>query len=55
MIGGNVTALVLAPHAHVNAFSVRLAGAASAAVWADTNTHSACAAGAIAAVLMQIK
>ena len=55
MIGVNVTALTAALVVHVNAFSVRLAGAISAAVWAGTNTPSACDAGVTGAVRMQIK
>ena len=55
MIGASVTALTAALGARVNAFSVRLAGAISAAVWAGTNTPSACDAGVTGAVRMQIK
>lgn len=55
VIGANVTALAAALDARVNASNVRLAGAISAAVWADTNTPSACGAGVIGAVRMQIK
>lgn len=55
VIGASATALTVAPGAHVNAFSVRLAGAISVAVRAATNTPSACAAGVIGVVRMQIK
>ena len=55
MIGANATALAAALVAPVNASSVRPQDAISAAVWAGTNTPSACDAGVTGAVRMQIK
>ena len=55
MIGASATALAAALDARVNASNVRPQDAISAAVWAGTNTPSACDAGVTGAVRMQIK